>query len=46
MTKVISCVVVKVITEDYDNKSDPPKIADVKQLVRCSSEGSDCDQGN
>ena len=35
---------VKVITEDYDDKSDPSKIADVKQLVWFSSEGSDCDQ--
>ena len=38
--------VVKVITEDYDNKSDPTKIAEVKQLVRCLYEENDYFQGD
>ena len=44
MTKIIPCVVVKVITEDYDDKTDPSKIVDVKQLVWCLPEGSVCDR--
>ena len=44
MTEIIPCVVVEVIIEDYVDKSEPSKIADVKQLVRCLFEGSDCVQ--
>ena len=46
MTKIIPYVAVKVITEDYDNKSDPSKIAEVKQLVRCLYEENDYFQGD
>jgi hypothetical protein len=36
--KEIPCVTVKFITEVYDDKSDPSKFVDAKQLVRCSYE--------
>ena len=43
---MLQCVVVKIITEDYDNKSDPSKVAEVKQLVWCLFEENDCVRGD